>query len=93
MAASLSERCFLHIGQSGELRQRKARKASSDQPWARYLNQAGFVMAFKTIIIADAKGLGTRIMRSFVVKIGDELLIGQGAGCRGACFNVPFSAS
>jgi len=29
-------------------------------------------MAFKNIIIADGKGLGTRIIRLFVVKIADR---------------------
>lgn len=42
---------------------------------------------------ADIKGLGMRIIRSFVAKIGGELLIGQGAGGRGARFTVLFSAS
>jgi len=42
---------------------------------------------------ADSHGLGMRIIRSFVAKIGGELLIGQGAGGKGARFTVLFSAS
>ena len=42
---------------------------------------------------AESKGLGMRIIRSFVSKFGGELLIGQGAGGKGARFTVLFSAS
>lgn len=42
---------------------------------------------------AKSKGLGMRIIRSFVTKIGGDLLIGQGAGGKGARFTVLFSAS
>jgi len=41
---------------------------------------------------ADAKGLGMRIIRSFVGKIDGQLLVGQGAGGRGARFTVLFSS-
>jgi len=41
----------------------------------------------------DSQGLGMPIVRSFVANIGGELLIGQGAGGKGARFSVLFSAS
>lgn len=42
---------------------------------------------------ARTKGLGMRIVRSFIDKIGGELCVAQGAGGRGARFTVLFSTS
>lgn len=42
---------------------------------------------------ADSADLGMRIIRSFVAKIGGELIFGKGAGGRGARFTVSFSTS
>jgi two-component sensor histidine kinase len=42
---------------------------------------------------AHSQGLGMRIIRTFVAKIGGELLIGQGDAGKGARFTVLFAAS